>query len=233
MGLEPAMTEMRQADGASMKIGTLKLLSIALVACATPVEVSDDLRLDRPFGQSWSPSPPMVAAYRDTQREECAAVFDPATQPDDLAWCIEELPFEATVRPETVPKRFRDGHVTAHLDDDRPTAFEFLFAPWFGSVPEAPKALDGAEARRERVERLAAELTRLLGAADSRLGIGFSETGIADDGPCQIWLREPVGVILCENVATTPDAGGMLLVFVRVDRSRSGSRLREIATSAN
>ncbi len=224
------------------RLRNIILSVIALSALALPAWgetqagiKSTDLDHQSPFGFSWrsfdEPGAQIGKDPLDVCRELIApldAVIAPDKREDFAKKCASEKYKTVFVSNDRVSIWLRQGELSVVLrGESEPVSYDYSYL--HRVLPDDDR--ENTIRRKNHASAIREELNDIYG---SPVAAGFfdqnTETGFVVDDvknqPCEFWVKEDVGILLCAERVVLVDGIEMALSFIRLDRASYGHQLR-------
>ncbi len=217
-----------------VSVAALSILTIS--SCGeTKVRIEPtDLDFQNPFGFSWRSYDGQGEQIGDHWAEcrdlvaQLGGLIAPSESEHFVKKCAQEKHTIIFVPGERLSPSLRQGELSVVLrGESEPVLYNYSFLHRVLPNDNRKNKMQ----RRNHASAIRKELNKIYGLP---VTAGYydqgSETGfVADDdkeGPCEFWLMENVGIILCSERVVLIDGIEMALSFIRMDRAPIGHSLQ-------
>ena len=220
-------------------------LCFLLISCGAPAQDNTDqlLAVDEPFGFTWNGfsiagtdfgPDPIVGC--ESQLNALEAVIPESGKATILELCINDKYRDRYLSENDVPNEFRDGEISVTLKGrGQPVIFSYSY---LHRVMVDPEHIESQRKRKARSNAIDKRLTALYGPPNSS---GYFSQAVASgfiasqDGnqPCNLWIVEDIGILLCSERVILIDGIEMSLSFIKLDAVPFGEALRCMANTAD
>lgn len=215
-----------------------------LISCGAPAQNTNDLMLaaDQPLGFSWdgfsiseTEFGPDPVTSCESQLNALEAVIPESGNTTIMELCINDKFRKRFLSKNDVPNEFGDGEISVTLrGHDQPILFNYSY---LHRVMMDPEHEENQRKRKAKFKAINKRLTALHGPPNSS---GYFNQGAApgfiasQDGnqPCDLWIVEEIGILLCSERVILVDGIEMSLSFIKLDAVPFGEALRCMANTA-